>query len=472
MAHFVFAPSSAVAAASRRLLPPAGRLQAATPRRHRPSRRVRWPAASAPCVCAPFGTAASSSSAAVDDDSRAAEGRTKPRVLILGSGWAGFTLARRLDKSLYDVRVVSPANHFLFTPLLPSTAVGTLEFRAIQEPVRTIRGLGQYYQAKARELDLERRSVTCEDLYKGVRFEVPYDYLCVAGGMKSNTFNTPNVERLEGVVVFFLKHLYHARKIRNRILECFERASNPTIPAVQRDRLLSFIVVGGGPTSCEFMSELHNVVTSDVAKWYPDLVGHIKLTLVEAGQGILGSFGKALSDYYLNRLKEQNIDVRPNTAMSGIDERYIEGEQITVAKFADGSEVNFGALVWSAGLAPVKLVENSNLALERNRIVVDDYLRVPDALGRVYALGDCALSPDNLPPTATVAEHNYYSEFDVLDKKNDDVEVPPPGDVTPYLMPWNILSVLNKLFCKSSPKFQYKNRGAMASMGFGGGVTD
>ena len=110
---------------------------------------------------------------------------------LLGSGWAGFTLARRLEKSLFDVRVVSPANHFLFTPLLPSTAVGTLEFRAIQEPVRTIEGLGNYYQAKAKELDLEKRVVTCEDLYKGVKFDVSYDYLCVAGGMKSNTFNTP-----------------------------------------------------------------------------------------------------------------------------------------------------------------------------------------------------------------------------------------------------------------------------------------
>ena len=112
------------------------------------------------------------------------------RVENLGSGWAGFTLARRLSKSLYDVRVISPANHFLFTPLLPSTAVGTLEFRAIQEPVRTINGLGQYYQAKARTLDMEKRVVTCEDLYKGVKFDVNYDYLCIAGGMKSNTFDT------------------------------------------------------------------------------------------------------------------------------------------------------------------------------------------------------------------------------------------------------------------------------------------
>jgi len=118
------------------------------------------------------------------------EKRIKPRVLILGSGWAGFTLARRLNKDLFDVRIVSPANHFLFTPLLPSTAGGTLEFRAIQEPVRTIKGLGHYYQAKARDIDVNNQIVTCEDSYKGVKFDVAYDYLVMAAGMKSNTFNT------------------------------------------------------------------------------------------------------------------------------------------------------------------------------------------------------------------------------------------------------------------------------------------
>lgn len=291
-----------------------------------------------------------------------------------------------------------------------------------------------------------------------------------------------SIERLEGVVVFFLKHLYHARQIRNRIVECFERASNYTIPAVQRDRLLTFIVVGGGPTSCEFMSELHDFITKDVKKWYPELTNHIKLVLVEAGPGILGSFDKALSDYYLQKLKEKNIDVRLNTAVAGVDERYVDGEQITVARFADGCEVNFGTMVWSAGLSPVKFISNNDFKLNRNRIVVDEYLRVPETKGRVYALGDCAASPDELPPTATVAEqqalyladcfNRYYAAVDVTDEKNKDVELPLPGNVTPYLMPFNALSFLNKVFCTAAPNFQYKNRGAMASMGFGGGVTD
>ena len=88
--------------------------------------------------------------------------KKKPRVVILESGWGGNRLARMLNKDIFDVNVVSPANHFLFTPLLPQTTVGSLEFRTIQEPVRTIEGLGGYYQAKARSVDLERRVVTCE----------------------------------------------------------------------------------------------------------------------------------------------------------------------------------------------------------------------------------------------------------------------------------------------------------------------
>ena len=70
--------------------------------------------------------------------------RRLPRVLVLGSGWGGNKVARELEKSKFDVRLASPANHFLFTPMLPGTAVGTLEFRAIQEPVRTIAGLSEY----------------------------------------------------------------------------------------------------------------------------------------------------------------------------------------------------------------------------------------------------------------------------------------------------------------------------------------
>lgn len=293
-----------------------------------------------------------------------------------------------------------------------------------------------------------------------------------------------SVSELEGKSVFFLKHLYHARQIRSRILECFELATNPTLTTEQKDRLLSFIVVGGGPTSCEFMSELQDFIYTDVAKWYPDLTGRIKLTLVEAGPGILGSFDKALSDLYVGKLIEKGVDVRLNTAMKGIEIREtggcVTGAGFTIANFGDW-ELPFGAMIWSAGLAPIKMVENSGLNLVGGRIDVDSYLRVPNSQGRVFALGDCASTPDRLPPTAVVAEqqglyladcfNTHYSTFDVLDEKNRKVEVPMPGNVTPHLMPWGLFEAMNKILCTSKPEFQFMDRGQMASMGMGGGVS-
>lgn len=423
----------------------------------------------------------------------------KPKVVILGSGWAGNTLARRLDKSKYDVRLISPANHFLFTSLLPSTAVGTLEFRAIQEPVRTIAGLGEYYQAKALGLavtETGKHVVQCADLFKGHKFHVRYDYLCVAAGNKTNTFNTPGIAEREGKEVFFLKHLYHARQIRNRVLECFERASNPNITDFERDRLLSFVIVGGGPTSCEFTTELYDFLKQDVVLWYPDLMPHVRVTLVEAGPGLLGSFHQSLADYYLQKLKEKKINVRLSTAVVGVElrafpkavstptespnsavssdpnypNRSLASGQYTVAKFADGTELPFGTMVWSAGLAPVKFVEDSGLQLQRGRIVVDEYLRVPGH-ERVFALGDCAaLVSGPLPPTASVAEQQATYLADCFNRYYHEAAtrrepLPKPGPVAPALMPWGLFEFLNPILCKSQPEFTYKNRGMMAGMG-------
>mmetsp|Transcript_28569 Transcript_28569/g.32059 ORF Transcript_28569/g.32059 Transcript_28569/m.32059 type:complete len:575 (-) Transcript_28569:92-1816(-) len=453
----------------------------------------------------------------------------KPRIIILGSGWGGHTLAKRLDKTKFDVRVISPANHFLFTPLLPGTAVGTLEFRAIQEPVRIIPQLGEYYQAKARQLDVKKKIIHCEDIFQKEQFSVKYDYLLIAAGNKTNTYGIPGVEATEGrsdgknSSVLFLKHLYHARLIRNRILECFERASNTNVTKKERARLLSFVVVGGGPTSCEFTTELYDFIHEDVSKWYPDLKEDIKLTLVEAGSTLLSGFHQSLSNYYLTNLQKRNVDVKLCTAVTGVHERQFtrtppptndekidddrckektKSRKYTYAKFNDDTELPFGMMVWSAGLAPVKFVEESGLSLLKGRIEVDEYLRVPNCKGRVFAFGDCGIithvnDPDGLgalPPTASVAEqqayylsdcfNDYYHEFnstigksnnnDGDDNYDDDQELPLPGPVVPALLPYGgfVAEYINSKLCQSSPKFMYKNRGAMAGMGFGGGVSD
>jgi NADH dehydrogenase/NADH:ubiquinone reductase (non-electrogenic) len=153
---------------------------------------------------------------------------------------------------------------------LPSTAVGTLEFRAIQEPVRTIPNI-KYYQANVKQLDFEKRIAYCSDAFKeGHRFELEYDILILATGCETNTYGVQGVaEGRAAGSVFFLKQLSDSRAIRNRLLECFERASSPGISRLEADRLLTFVVVGGGPTNIEFASELFDFLKRDVCRCLP-----------------------------------------------------------------------------------------------------------------------------------------------------------------------------------------------------------
>ena len=186
-------------------------------------------------------------------DSQVKSEAIQERIVILGTGWGGFNLANTLKKTDdREISVVSPSNHFVFTPLLPSTAVGTVEFRAIQEPVRTVPSITNYYHAKAKDIDFDKQEILCDTEDQNERFTLKYDKLVISVGVKTNTFNTPNIAEREGIEVFFLKHLYHARSIRNRTIQMFENAAIPGLSEDEKKRLLQFVIVGGGPTSCEY----------------------------------------------------------------------------------------------------------------------------------------------------------------------------------------------------------------------------
>jgi NADH dehydrogenase/NADH:ubiquinone reductase (non-electrogenic) len=239
----------------------------------------------------------------------------RSNIVIIGAGWAGYRLALDLDKKKYNVKLISPRNHFLFTPLLPSTAVGTLEFRAIQEPVRTIPNL-TYYQANAESINLETSSIHCTDIFKeyGCDFDVKYDMLVLAAGSETNTFGIKGVSN-NNYDIFYLKQLSHARAIRNRLVDCFERASSPGIDEASIDRLLTFVVVGGGPTNVEFAAELYDFLKNDVSRWYPDLYIRSKVKMIELSPHILGSFDASLVSYVESLFASRNIEMMTNTGI-------------------------------------------------------------------------------------------------------------------------------------------------------------
>jgi len=374
--------------------------------------------------------------------------------VILGSGWAGFQLARDLNKDKFDVTLVSPSNHFLFTPLLPSTTVGTLEYRCIQEPVRTVPGV-KFIQAKAKELNFCDRTLKCRDIFDADRsassgtapnfFDVGFDQLVVGVGCKTNTFNTPGVAEREGREVFFLKHLFHARQIRNRVLECFERASVPGVSNEERARLLHFVVVGGGPTSVEFTAELHDFLKQDLKRVYPDLTMYTRITLVESSANLLGTFAQSLRDYTRSSLEKRQVEVLTGTAVKAVT--YVHPPawvgDCTTAHLSNGAQLLFGTMVWSAGLAPVKFSESLEVEKGRaGRIVIDGTCRVPGLHG-VWAMGDCAINPGRpCPPTAQVAQQQAKY----------------------------IAKALNS--GSTSKPFEFLSLGAMSQLGFGKGVLD
>ncbi|GMI20402.1 hypothetical protein TeGR_g6843 [Tetraparma gracilis] len=378
----------------------------------------------------------------------------KERVVVLGTGWGGFNLVQEMTSKPgmigtalgrpapnpnVAVTVISPANHFVFTPLLPSTAVGTLEFRSIQEPVRSLEGIN-YLQAKGRSIDYDRQVVRCVGTHtmSGMRtFEVPYDKLVIGVGVKTGTFGTTNVAEFEGKSVFFLKHLHHARGIRLRTLELFEIASYPSTCDKERRRLLSFVIVGAGPTSCEYASELHDFVQEDLSRVYPDLIKFMSITVIEAGEDILTPFDQSLRDYVKDLFANRSIEVRLRTAVKGIYAfKHLEYKQEgTKAILSDGTELEYGLMVWSAGLAPTvftegldspDLWEKDRIArTAAGRIVTDEFLRVKGREGKVWAIGDCAeVEGKPLPQLAQVAQQQARYLARVMGGRQGEEEKP------------------------------------------------
>lgn len=320
------------------------------------------------------------------------ENAPKRRIVLLGTGFATVTLLRTLRRDSYQITVVSPRNHFLFTPLLPSTTVGTIEFRSVIEPIRQNRPGIEFFRASAIRLDTQTRQVFCQDTMTRREFAVPYDLLVIGVGAVNNSFGTPGV--LEHAA--FLKEARDARKIRNRIMDCIEQASLPGTPAEERNRLLHFAVVGGGPTGIEFAAELRDLVDSDLMKTYPRVAPNVQITLFEAGKEILGAFDETLRNYTKAHFKRQHIRIRLESPVAEVREKEL------VLK--GGERVPTGLVVWSTGYGPSEFVKSLPFSKGRfGQVLTDEYLRIPEVEG-IYAVGDCAqVSGRSLPQTAQVA---------------------------------------------------------------------
>ncbi|KAH6788934.1 dehydrogenase B4 [Perilla frutescens var. hirtella] len=319
---------------------------------------------------------------------------TKKKVVVLGTGWAGTSFLKGLKDPSYEVQVVSPRNYFAFTPLLPSVTNGTVEARSIVEPIRNIVRKKnfdvQFREAECYKIDTQNKKVHCRsnqenNLGGTEEFTVDYDYLVIAMGARSNTFNTPGVVEH----THFLKEIEDAQRIRKTVIDCFERASLPSISEEERKRILHFVVVGGGPTGVEFAAELHDFVIEDLAKLYPNLKNYVTITLLEAGDHILNMFDKRITQFAEDKFKRDGIDLKVGSMVTKVTEKEISTKERATGKTV---AIPYGMVVWSTGIGtrPVVMDFMKQIGQNNRRVLAtDEWLRV-EGCDNIYALGDCA----------------------------------------------------------------------------------
>lgn len=342
----------------------------------------------------------------------------RQKLVILGTGWGSYSVLKSIDKSLYDVVVVSPRNHFLFTPLLASTTVGTLEFRSIIEPVRNtgFRQSDHFHLAEAVRLDAKNKIVTCQSAVdRSTQYDLEYDKLVIGVGAISNTFGVPGVSEH----ALFLKEVADARVIRNRILNNFELALHPNITEEDKRRLLHIVIVGGGPTGVEFGAELHDFVREDVSRLYKEEQRFVQVSLIE-GRKVLGAFNQKLQQYAVKKIR-----ARKQMELIVANVNSVEANGVTLT---DGRVIPCGLVVWSTGLAPRPFTETLDLPKNaQGQLETDERLRIAAVEdSSVYALGDCAdIIGNPLPCTGQVAEKQGRYLAKLLAHRGPMEDVPP-----------------------------------------------
>ncbi len=320
----------------------------------------------------------------------------RKRLVIIGGGFGGLSVARYVDKNQWDVVLVDRNNYHSFPPLFYQVASSGLEPASISFPLRReIRNrhyCGVSYRfGRVRTIDFTGKKVHTD-------FEtLSYDSLVVAAGTTNNFFGIPNLEKS----VYTLKSTPEAIRTRNEILERLERAS--LMPeGEERSRMLTFVVVGGGPTGVEIAGALGEMKRYVIRREYPAIdPSEIRVVLVEGTDRLLGAMSQKSSDDARQALGQLMVDVRLRRTMKSYEKGLVT--------FADGSTIECDTVIWTAGITSNSF-ELKGFPAELGhggRFVVDEYNRVV-GLDDVYAIGDIALQnadgyPRGLPQVAPVA---------------------------------------------------------------------
>ena len=367
---------------------------------------------------------------------------TRPHVVIIGGGFGGLSAARALANAPVDVTLVDRTNHYLFQPLLYQVATGVLSPADIAMPTRfLLRGQhnATVLMAEVRAIDLERREVSADTV------PLRYDYLIVATGSRHSYFGHSEWEPIAPG----LKTLEDAREIRHRFLAAFEAAEKVDDPA-QREALLTFVIIGGGPTGVELAGMLPTIARKGLRGDYRRIdPARARTILLEGGPRLLPAFPEPLSVRALRDLQGLGVECRTDARVTRItaDAVYIGDERISTR-----------TVFWAAGNLASPLVKTMGVKTDRaGRAFVNADLSVPGHPD-VFVVGDAAAVP--LRPAAAPVG-------------SSDVEWVPALAAAANQMGTHAGKMIAKTV-RGEPRrpFRYRNKGSLAVIGRNRAVAD
>lgn len=315
-----------------------------------------------------------------------------PHIVIVGAGFGGLTLAQKLRNAPVNITLIDRQNFHLFQPLLYQVAIAGLLPSQIAYPLRTIfrRQKNLTFQmGEVTSIDFDARFVKTNGSV------IAYDYLVLAVGGQTNFFGMNSVKE-NG---FQLKDIQSAVSTRNHLLKMFEKASREA-DADKRRALLTFVVVGGGPTGVETAGALAELIIHVLAKDYPQMdMKDVRVLLLEAGDSVMATYPDELRKATFDLLRRKNVEIILNAKLTDYN-----GQHITLA---DGMQIPTQTVIWTAGVRAADLADRLGVQQAGSgRVRVESTLQLPQR-SEVFVLGDAAYLENGngqpLPMLSTVA---------------------------------------------------------------------
>lgn len=359
-----------------------------------------------------------------------------PRIVILGGGFAGIALAKKLKNKPVQVVLLDKHNYHTFQPLLYQVATGGLEAGSIAYPIRKV--VHEYKNFYFRLCHVNEINTKSNKVIADIG-ELQYDYLVIATGSKTNYFGNKEIERNS----IAMKTIPQSLNIRSLILENFEQALL-TDDVNERNALINFVLVGGGPTGVELAGALAEMKNAILQKDYPDLdISKMQINLVQSGNRILNTMSEKSSEAAEKYLKKLGVNVLKNMRVTSYDGRTISTNT--------GVSFETATLIWTAGVqgAIVNGLPASSLVEKVERIKVNEYNQVA-GYSTIFAVGDIAM----------MASEEYPQGHPMMAQ---------PALQQGKLLGENIIRLIQK---EEMKPFNYNDKGSMATIGRNKAVVD